>query len=153
MADTDGPSPDTNNPGYNLPPQAKPLAPAPRVNPPNINTAKDAPPAGGPPGFNDFLEWMRGQVGGDPAAGSSAPRGPLPKEKKKFQRRDTDAKVETPTAPVPVLAGRSVTEPSAPENRRSEGPVGGSVFREGLTRPGGAADFAGASAANGFQAR
>ncbi len=116
MADSDGLSPDTNDPNYNLPPQAKPLAPAPRVNPPNINTAKEAPPAGGPPGFNDFLEWMRNQVGGsDPAAGSSSPRGPLPKEKKKFQRRDTDAKAETPAVPVPGAAESSVRDVLAPE--------------------------------------
>ena len=82
MADSEKPSPEANDPQSVLPPVAKPLAPAPRVNPPNINAAKEAPPVGGPPGFSDFLEWMRSQVTGEAAPGTTAQRGLIPKEKR-----------------------------------------------------------------------
>ena len=102
MADSEGPSSDTTDPGQNVPPVARPVAPAPRVNPPNINASKEAPPAGGPPGFNDFLEWMRSQVGGETAPGPTGQRGLIPKEKKKFQRRDLEAKDDAPPTPPPA---------------------------------------------------
>ena len=115
MADSEGPSSDANDSSPSLPPVAKPLAPAPRVNPPNINAAKEAPPtAGGPPGFTDFLEWMRNQVTPDAAPGTAAQRGLIPKEKKKFQRRDADTKSD-PTADASPAASESATkEVSAP---------------------------------------
>ena len=117
MADHDGPPADFNDPADALPAAAKPVAPAPRVNPPNINSPKETPPADGPPGFNAFLEWMRNQ-GGEPEAGAPAQRGPLPKEKKKFQRRDADAKTDAPAGPTAEVPEPSAIEAASEASRR-----------------------------------
>ncbi len=114
MADSDGPPPDANDSGPVLPPVARPVAPAPRVNPPNVNTPKDATPPGAPPGFTDFMEWMRVQFAGGTAPGQTAPREILPKEKKKFQRRETEVKGDAPAAPA-------VTPPT-PESKPAPAP-------------------------------
>lgn len=126
MADSDGQPPNTQDPGYIVPPPAKPLAPAPRVNPPNINSPKEAPPAGGPPGFGDFLEWMRTQVAGGDAPVSPTQRGPLPKERKKFQRVDADAKPAGPAGTEPAASELSVEDApvsAAPPRRVADGPA------------------------------
>ena len=115
MADSDGQPPEPQDPRYSVPQVAKPLAPAPRVNPPNINSAKEAPPAGAPPGFGDFLEWMRSQNAGETASAVPAQRGTLPKEKKKFQRADTEAKADSPAAPAPAAPEPSPKEASVTE--------------------------------------
>lgn len=89
------------------------MAPAPRSNPPNAGAGKEKPPAAGPPGFNDFLEWMRTQsTGGEPVADQ---RALIPKERKKFQRQDTEAKADRPPAPATAPAAPAVpTTPVAP---------------------------------------
>lgn len=140
MADTEENPTDPSESRNQQPSQAKPVAPAPRVNPPNVNAAKDAPAAGGPPGFGDFLEWIRSQGGGE-SASTEAQRSLIPKEKKKFQRRDTDSKADKsaassestestapPPSPTPekpsatVVPSRDLPAATAPEAARaSEG--------------------------------
>ena len=123
MADSDGSPPDTtSDPSITPPsPAARPVAPAPRSNPPNINAGKDKPAPAGPPGFNDFLEWMR-TMSGDAPAPTADQRTLIPKERKKFQRQDTETRAEklVPTPPAPSApvekapdAPSAPTEPSA----------------------------------------
>ncbi len=102
MADSDESIPRPDDPRYVVPPAVKSVAPAPRVNPPNIHGPKDTAPAGGPPGFLDFLEWMRSQPGRESATVPAGARTLIPKEKKKFQRRDAEAKTDAPVSPLPV---------------------------------------------------
>ena len=121
MADPDGPPSEKNDPRYFVPPALKPVAPAPRVNPPNINTPKAAPAAGGAPGFLDFLEWMRSQGGAESAPAPANARTLIPKEKKKFQRRDAEGKTDAPVLPVPDAP--ETPEEAAPVDEEPFAPV------------------------------
>lgn len=125
MADSEGnppDAPDANDPRHTSPAPLKPVAPAPRSNPPNINAGKEKPPAAGPPGFNDFLEWMRAQATGGEAAADQ--RTLIPKERKKFQRQDTEAKTERPVPPptAPAAPAATTPPPAAPVEKTAPPP-------------------------------
>ena len=109
MADSDSNPSDAPDPRHTESPPVKPVAPVPRINPPNINAGKEKSPAAGPPGFIDFLEWMRSQMASGEAATDQ--RTPPPKERKKFQRQDAEAKTERPAPPLAAPAEPSATIP------------------------------------------